>query len=87
MSTQAKTKLLFIGWDGADWKIIHHLVDGGKMPNMAKFINDGVIGNLATLYPELSPMLWTSIATGKRPTSMVFLGSSNQTRKMVRFDR
>ncbi|MGC1227296.1 MAG: tetratricopeptide repeat protein, partial [Candidatus Sulfotelmatobacter sp.] len=27
----------------------------------------GVIGNLATLRPILSPMLWNSIATGKRP--------------------
>ncbi len=25
------------------------------------------MGNLATLHPDLSPMLWTSIATGKRP--------------------
>lgn len=50
-----QAKVLLIGWDAADWKIIHQLVDGGKMPNMAKFIEDGVIGNLATLYPELSP--------------------------------
>jgi len=59
------SKVLLIGWDAADWKIIHPLIDNGKMPNMAKFIEQGVIGNLATLYPELSPMLWTSIATGK----------------------
>ena len=25
------------------------------------------MGNLATIQPMLSPMLWTSIATGKRP--------------------
>ena len=28
---------------------------------------NGVSGNIATLYPPFSPMLWTSIATGKRP--------------------
>jgi predicted AlkP superfamily phosphohydrolase/phosphomutase len=44
------------------------------MPNMARFIDEGVIGNLATLYPELSPMLWTSIATGKRPFKHGILG-------------
>lgn len=60
-------KVLLIGWDAADWKIIHQFIDTGKMPNMAKFVEQGVIGNLATLYPALSPMLWTSIATGKRP--------------------
>ncbi|MDA8431902.1 MAG: alkaline phosphatase family protein, partial [Nitrospiraceae bacterium] len=67
-------KVLLIGWDAADWKIIHRLVDEGKMPCMARFIEEGVIGNLATLYPELSPMLWTSIATGKRPHKHGVLG-------------
>ena len=37
------------------------------MPTLSRFINEGVIGNLATLRPVLSPMLWNSIATGKRP--------------------
>lgn len=36
------------------------------MPNLQKFADGGVVGNLSTLYPVLSPMLWTSIATGKR---------------------
>ena len=67
-------KVLLIGWDAADWKIIHRLVDGGKMPNMAGFIEEGVMGNLATLSPKLSPMLWTSIATGKRPFKHGILG-------------
>ena len=67
-------KVLLIGWDAADWKIIHDLVDAGKMPNMARIIEEGTIGNLATLYPELSPMLWTSIATGKRPFKHGILG-------------
>ena len=60
-------KVLLIGWDAADWKVIHPLLDEGKMPNLEGLINQGVMGNLATLYPDLSPMLWTSIATGKRP--------------------
>ena len=67
-------KVLLIGWDAADWKIIHPLIDAGKMPNMARFVEEGVIGNLATLSPELSPMLWTSIATGKRPYNHGILG-------------
>lgn len=60
-------RVLLIGWDAADWKVIDPLVDAGKMPNLERMVNRGVMGNLATLYPDLSPMLWTSIATGKRP--------------------
>src|SRR5690349_20534381 len=59
-------RLLLIGWDAADWKVIQPLLDSGQMPNLARLMREGVHGNLATIYPVLSPMLWTSIATGKR---------------------
>lgn len=62
----AKPRVLLIGWDAADWKVIQPLLDAGQMPNLARLIAGGVRGNITTLYPVLSPMLWTSIATGKR---------------------
>ncbi len=60
-----KKRLLLIGWDSADWKIIHPLLDEGKLPGVKQLVEGGVSGNLTTLEPQLSPMLWTSIATGK----------------------
>jgi predicted AlkP superfamily phosphohydrolase/phosphomutase/tetratricopeptide (TPR) repeat protein len=62
-----KPRVLLIGWDAADWKVINPLVECGQMPNLARLMREGVHGNIATIYPALSPMLWTSIATGKRP--------------------
>lgn len=62
-----KRRVLLVGWDSADWKVIKPLLDAGEMPNVARLIQAGTHGNIATLYPVLSPMLWTSIATGKRP--------------------
>jgi predicted AlkP superfamily phosphohydrolase/phosphomutase/tetratricopeptide (TPR) repeat protein len=59
-------RLLLIGWDAADWQVLHPLLDTGAMPNLQRLVEGGVIGNLASLSPMLSPMLWTSIATGKR---------------------
>ena len=59
-------KVLLIGWDAADWKVIEPLAEAGEMPNLQKLVDGGVMGNIATLQPALSPMLWTSIATGKR---------------------
>jgi predicted AlkP superfamily phosphohydrolase/phosphomutase/tetratricopeptide (TPR) repeat protein len=64
MSRKLVNKFLLIGWDGADWKVINRLMDAGKMPTLERLVNGGVKGNLATLDPPLSPMLWTSIATG-----------------------
>lgn len=58
-------KVLLIGWDAADWKVINPLLDSGRMPALASLVDKGVVANIATLDPPLSPMLWTSIATGK----------------------
>lgn len=63
----SQRRVLLIGWDAADWKVIDPLLAAGQMPNLARLIASGVRGNVATIYPALSPMLWTSIATGKRP--------------------
>ncbi len=67
-------KVLLIGWDGADWKIINPLLDAGKMPALESLVNRGVIGNIATLDPPMSPMLWTSIATGMHADKHGILG-------------
>ncbi|MGA3237071.1 MAG: alkaline phosphatase family protein [Bryobacteraceae bacterium] len=66
--TSATPRLLLVGWDAADWKVIDPLMSKGQMPNLSRLVSEGVRGNLATMYPPLSPMLWTSIATGKRPS-------------------
>ena len=73
MSASA-SKVLLLGWDAADWKVIRPLLAAGQMPHFAGLMARGVHGNLSTLYPTLSPMLWTSIATGKRPPKHGVLG-------------
>lgn len=65
MEKRKAKKLLIVGWDAADWKVINPLLDSGQMPALERLVNNGVIGNITTLDPPLSPMLWTSIATGK----------------------
>jgi tetratricopeptide (TPR) repeat protein len=60
-------KVLLVGWDAADWKVIRPLMAAGKMPNVQRLATSGATGQITTLHPPLSPMLWASIATGKRP--------------------
>lgn len=66
MSTRPARRVLLVGWDAADWRVIDPLLDAGRMPALESVVDQGVIGNLATIRPVLSPMLWTSIATGMR---------------------
>ncbi len=64
---QGARKLLVVGWDAADWKVIRPLLNAGELPNLRRLIDNGATAPIATLQPTFSPMLWTSIATGKRP--------------------
>jgi predicted AlkP superfamily phosphohydrolase/phosphomutase/tetratricopeptide (TPR) repeat protein len=75
----ASRKVLLVGWDAADWKVIRPLMDTGKMPNVQRLVEDGASGQISTLHPPLSPMLWTSIATGKRPFKHGIHGFSEPT--------
>jgi predicted AlkP superfamily phosphohydrolase/phosphomutase/thioredoxin-like negative regulator of GroEL len=65
--TANRRKVLLVGWDAADWKVIRPLMEAGRMPNISRLVHGGVTASIATLQPSFSPMLWTSIATGKRP--------------------
>ncbi len=59
-------RVLFIGVDGLDWGRVQRLADEGRLPNIAGLMEEGSSGVLHSLYPYLSPSIWTSIATGKR---------------------
>lgn len=67
-AAESPDRVLLIGWDAADWQIIQPLVDQGLMPTTKALLESGAWGNLATTRPILSPMLWNTIATGKRPS-------------------
>jgi predicted AlkP superfamily phosphohydrolase/phosphomutase/tetratricopeptide (TPR) repeat protein len=66
MAKKRANKILIIGWDAADWDVIEPLIQEGKMPALHRLMSKGVYGRIKTLDPPLSPMLWTSIATGVR---------------------
>ena len=44
-----KNKVLLVGWDAADWKMIDKLMAAGLMPAMKKVVDNGVRGRFATL--------------------------------------
>ncbi len=72
-------RVLLIGWDAGDWDFARPLMDAGLMPTLQGMTRRGVWGNVVTLQPILSPMLWNSIATGKRPDKHGILGFAEPT--------
>jgi predicted AlkP superfamily phosphohydrolase/phosphomutase/tetratricopeptide (TPR) repeat protein len=66
MATRLSRRILLLGWDAADWQVILPLVRAGQMPALGRLMQNGVSGDLQTLVPMISPLLWNSIATGVR---------------------
>jgi predicted AlkP superfamily phosphohydrolase/phosphomutase/Flp pilus assembly protein TadD len=60
-------RVIVLGIDGADPETIDLLLSEGKLPNFARLRRDGAYGRLPSSRPMLSPILWTTIATGKPP--------------------
>lgn len=53
--------------DGADWDLISELADDGRLPNLKALAQGGTTGSVQTIQPTVSPMLWTTVATGLTP--------------------
>lgn len=65
-SREVDTRAVVIGIDSADWKVIDALAKAGGMPNLMRLRERGVWGPIETLNDiPLSPVIWTSVATGK----------------------
>jgi tetratricopeptide (TPR) repeat protein len=69
-SAADRTRAVVIGIDGADWRIIDGLAAEGRLPNLARLRECGTSGPIQTLVDfPLSPVIWTSVATGKTPAT------------------
>ena len=79
MSKRLARRVLLIGWDAADWHLIHPLIEAGQMPVLQRLVEHGTSGKIATLQPILSPILWNSIATGKHADKHGILGFAEPT--------
>lgn len=62
----APPRVVFLGVDGADPRIVDRLVAQGRLPHLAKLRAEGVYGPLRSREPMLSPILWTTMVTGRK---------------------
>ncbi len=58
-------RVLVFGIDGGTWDVIEPMLQAGELPNLHKLYRSGVRGVLQSRPPVLSPVVWTTIFTGK----------------------
>jgi hypothetical protein len=58
---------ILIGVDGLEWSVLLPLLHRGELPAMERLMERRMFGKLETLSPTISPVIWTTIATGKGP--------------------
>jgi tetratricopeptide (TPR) repeat protein/predicted AlkP superfamily phosphohydrolase/phosphomutase len=66
-ATGAHPRVLLVGVDGLDPLILERLIAAGRLPTFARLRAEGAYGPLRSREPILSPLVWTSIATGRAP--------------------
>jgi predicted AlkP superfamily phosphohydrolase/phosphomutase len=73
----SRRRVFLIGIDGASWDIIRRLASENKIPNLQKLMERGASGYLDSIawrkkidkgHGLFSPIIWSSIATGKLPS-------------------
>lgn len=65
LSAEPSAPVLLLGIDGLEWSVLHPLLAEGRCPNMLALMERGSFGALGTFIPTWSPVIWTSVATGK----------------------
>jgi len=60
-------KVIFLGLDGLEPTLVERYLSEGKMPNLAKLKDQGSYSRLRTTFPPLSPVAWSTFATGSNP--------------------
>jgi hypothetical protein len=61
-------KVLILGLDGLSWKILDPLIKQNKCPNFKRLLQEGVSAVFHSEEPTYSPVIWTTIATGRPPS-------------------
>src|SRR5436190_1036796 len=60
-------RVVIFAIDGADWELITELSHDGRVPNLQALARGGTTGSMQTIQPTVSPLVWTTVATGLPP--------------------
>lgn len=66
-AAKPKPKIVVIGVNGMEWDILRPLLVQGKLPNLARVIDNGTYGKLRTVSSPNCPRVYSTIFTSTQP--------------------
>jgi predicted AlkP superfamily phosphohydrolase/phosphomutase len=60
-------RVIFLGLDGLDPRITERFMAEGKLPHLQRMQQEGSFHRLRTTFPAISPVAWSTFATGVSP--------------------
>ena len=67
VNAQSDHRVIVLGIDGMDHRLLTQFIDEGRMPNFAQLAATGDFAPLQTSMPPLSPVAWSNFITGMDP--------------------
>lgn len=67
LPAHAEPKVVVLGFDGADARLVEQWMDEGELPNLAAIRDEGTFRPLRPTNPAQTPVSWSAFATGNRP--------------------
>lgn len=84
--TKPRGRVIVLGLDGMEPTVVDRMIDEGALPNFRRLRDQGASGLLRSSKPLLSPIIWTTLATGKTPDAHGighFVATNPQTGKQL----
>jgi len=66
--------LLVFGVDGATYSVLDPMIENDSLPTFERLMNEGAYTVLHSMEPMFSPLLWTTMATGRTPEEHGVMG-------------
>ncbi len=70
----SRPQVWLIGIDGADWSYLQFLFSRNELPFLHELYKHSIYAPLQTVAPTLSPVVWSTIATGRKPVKHGMVG-------------
>jgi tetratricopeptide (TPR) repeat protein len=81
-----RDRVIVLGLDGMEPSVVDRMIDEGALPNFRRLRDGGASGLLRSSRSILSPIIWTTLATGKPPEAHGighFVATNPQTGKQL----